>query len=353
MKFSSKLFLLIIFTLLTFINSVKARDDIPALCYHKIEPSPSGKFSLSTAKFKNQLAYLKDHNYVSLTSNDLEEIFVNHKKAPQNSVIITFDDGYKSVYDFAYPIMKQYGFKGIVFVYPEFIGASKALTWKQINKLLAEGWSIESHSMSHSNLTISKATSSLQNKFLNYEIKNSKEIIEKKTGHKVRFIAWPYGCYNNPALTKARQCGYIGALTVDGGSNYQNISPFYLKRQVVYSSDSKNKFLVRLGMRGLPIENRLPEPGANVKEIATFSCAIPGLKDYSPDKYVLNAKITGRKVNFNFDPTTQVLSAELNRPLTSGGNYYIDVYLRKKATGITAQNGWLFTIEGKDLKANY
>jgi hypothetical protein len=106
-------------------------------------------------------------------------------------------------------------------------------------------------------------------------------------------------------------------------------------------------------MSGLPLENRYPQPGATLKTIATFSCEIPGLQDYSPDKYVLNAKLTGRRVSFNFDANTQTLRAELNRPLDKAGNYFVDVYLRKKETGITAQNGWLFTIEGKDLKTNY
>lgn len=329
-----------------------ARNDLPALCYHQVEPRASGKFSLSTDKFRQQLEYLRSRNFTSLNSDDLEQIMAGKRPVPENAIIITFDDGFRTVYDYAFPIMKEFGFKGIVCVYPAFIGSGKAMNWNQLQNLINEGWSVESHSMTHANLSTKVDQPEIEKTFLEKEIINSRQIIEKKLGNKVKFMVWPYGCYTTQAIEMARGAGYVGAMTVDGGASYPELSSFQLKRQVVYANDDMNKFLIRLGMRALKVSQQIPAPGAVISELATFSCQLPELADYSPEKYVLNAKLTGKKVTFNFDAQTRILTGSVGSKLKSG-NYFFDIYLRDKKTGITCQHGWLFTVRGGNIKNSY
>ncbi|GAB4281068.1 MAG: hypothetical protein Kow0029_26010 [Candidatus Rifleibacteriota bacterium] len=336
----------------SFSAAASPRTDLPALCYHQVSPIASGKFSLSTDKFRKQLEYLKSRNFKSLTSEDLEAIFVQGKEIPDNSIVITFDDGFKTVYDHAFPIMKEFGFKGIVCIYPNFIGSGNAMSWNQLADLLKNGWSVESHSMSHANLAAGSYLPRNENVFLKREITDSKSLIEKKLGNKVRFMVWPYGVYNRKTIQAAKAAGYIGAMTVDGGANYRDLSPYLLKRQVVYSTDDMNKFLIRLGMRALEVTEQSPEPGEVLDRLSSFTCKLPTLIDYSPDKYVLNAKLTGKKTSFSFDSQSRILSAKISSGLKPG-NYFIDIYLRDKTTGITQQNGWLFTIRGAGIKNSY
>ncbi|MDN5278209.1 MAG: hypothetical protein PWR01_2174 [Clostridiales bacterium] len=355
MKFKTQISLICIFLLISLSYASKcqaARNDIPSLCYHQVEPKAGGKFSLSTEKFRAQLEYLKSRNFVTLNSDDLEKIFYHGEKVKENSIVITFDDGFKTVYDYAFPIMKEFGFKGIVCVYPRFIGSRNAMSWQQLAHLISEGWSVESHSMTHSNLASKCDKPDQEKAFLDYEIVESKKLIENKLGNKVRFMVWPYGCYTESALEIAEKAGYIGAMTVDGGASYEELSPYLLKRQVVYATDNLNKFLIRLGMRALKISRQFPAPGQVVDELATFSCRLDELSDYSSEKYVLNAKLTGKKVNFAFDTEGRMLKADISSKLKPG-NYFIDVYLRDRKTGITCQNGWLFTVRGGGIKNNY
>ncbi len=347
-----KILPIILLIMLWGIDSVTARQDIVGLCYHQVEPIPRGKFSLASEKFRQHLAYLKSRNFKSLDSNELDQILNHGAKPAENSVIITFDDGYRTVYDYALPIMREYGFTGIVCIYPEFIGAGQAMSWEQLKHLISEGWSIECHSMSHANLAKNDLPEDRLSEFLHKEIVRSKAIIENKLKNQVKFMVWPYGCYTAKCIETARQAGYIGAMTVDGGGNYTGMSPWQIKRQVIYATDDMNKFLIRLGMRAIKVEQRYPAPGDIVEQLATFSCTLPDLHDYSHENYVLNIKVTGRKTSFSFDKESKTLQGSISTPMKPG-NYFIDVYLRNRKTGITQQNGWLFTIAGKNNKSSY
>ncbi|HNW35761.1 MAG TPA: polysaccharide deacetylase family protein, partial [Candidatus Ozemobacteraceae bacterium] len=257
-------------------------------------------------------------------------------------ILITFDDGYSAVYDYAFPLMKEFGFVGIACIYPAFLGSSNALTWDQLREMSDEGWSVESHSMSHTSLAQGFGTP-LYAKMLEHEIAGSRQLIEKQLGAPVRFMVWPYGIYTEQAEQAARNAGYAGAMTVDGGANYPGIDPFRIKRQVVYRSDSREKFLIRLGMTAIEVTDQHPRPGEVLGSLASVSCRLPALADYSPQKYVLNMKVTGGSLDFRFDPATREVWARPKAPLMPG-HRFIAIYLRDLQTGVTAQHSWLFTI---------
>lgn len=347
-----KLFIILALFVFTLNSQLMARSDITAFCYHQVEPAAKNKFSLSLDRFRSQLKYLKDRNFESLNSEELLKAIASGTPDVSRKVVFTFDDGYKTVYDYAFPAMQEFGFKGIVCIYPSFIGSSLAMSWEQLAELIKAGWSVECHSMSHSNLASKYHTPEVEKAFLEHEIVAARHLIENRLGNKVKFMVWPYGVYSDRSIKTAMDAGFSGAMTVDGGANYQGMSPWQIKRQVIYSTDDMEKFLIRFGMAALPITEHYPAPGQVVDQLATFSCRIDNLSDYSPEKYVLNAKATGKKVTFNFDNQTRMLTATVTSPFASG-NYFIDVYLRDKKTGVTAQHGWLFSIAGAGNRTSY
>src|SRR5581483_8586039 len=73
---------------------------------------------------------------------------------PKNTVVITIDDGYRSTYEVAYPVLRKYGFPATVFLYSDFVGASDALTWPQMKEMIGSGLiEIQPHSKTHANLS--------------------------------------------------------------------------------------------------------------------------------------------------------------------------------------------------------
>ena len=104
--------------------------------------------------FEQQMKYLKENGYRVITLSQLYGFLQYQHAVPKNSVVITLDDGYRSVYDTAYPILKKYGFTATLFVYTDFVGMGKsAMTWDQLRDMKADGFEIGSHSLSHPDLT--------------------------------------------------------------------------------------------------------------------------------------------------------------------------------------------------------
>lgn len=321
-----------------------ASQGIAALCYHQVVAQPKGLFELSTDAFREQLGILKAQGYESINSRQLLDFLAGRFQPLKKPILLTFDDGFRSVYDTAFPIMKEFGFVGIACVYPQFIGSGAGMSWEQLREMAAAGWTIEPHSMTHANLWKVPAAPAARAAAFEREIARPKRIIEEKVGQPVLFFTWPYGIYTEETETYARQAGYAGALTVDGGANYSGLEPFRVKRQVIYRTDTREKFLIRLGMAPVAVTEQDPAPGKVIPALTEVRCTLPELQDYSPERYVLNAKVTGGALAFTFDPATRKLTARVKGSLKAG-QHFIDIYLRDKRTGITCQNGWLFTID--------
>ncbi|NLI76225.1 MAG: polysaccharide deacetylase family protein [Candidatus Riflebacteria bacterium] len=318
---------------------------IAALCYHQVLPKATGLFELSVDEFREQMGILKAQGFEAINSRQLLEYLAGRYQPLKKPILLTFDDGYKSVYNHAFPIMKEFGFVGVACVYPQFIDSAGGMTWGQLREMASAGWSIEPHSLTHANLWKVPTAPAARQAFFEREIVRPKRIIEERTGLPTLFFTWPYGIYTEETETLARQAGYAGALTVDGGASYPGLDPFRVKRQVVYRTDTREKFLIRVGMGPLEVTDWHPRPGEVVGSPATVACTLPRLEDYSPARYVLNAKVTGGTLAFGFDPATRRLSATVKGKLKAG-QHFVDIYLRDQRTGVTCQHGWLFTVGG-------
>lgn len=322
----------------------KSRHSIPVLCYHQVLPKATGMFEVSCENFKTQMALIKSSGFQPINGSQLMDILTGVTPVSGNPIVISFDDGYKSVYEYALPIMKEFGFPGIACVYPQFINGGGGMSWDQIRELVKNNWTIECHSSSHPDLCKAPANEPAKSAFFQAEIADPKRTIEAKADTKVRFMVWPYGIYTEETERFARQCGYVGAFTVDGGANYPGLDSFRVKRQVVYRTDSPDKFMIRLEMGSLEIADPSPRPGEVVHKLLNVQCRIPWMAGENPDNYVINAKITGGSLNFEFDPKTLILSAKPAGNVKPG-SHFIDIYLRDKRTGVTRQNGWFLTTQ--------
>src|SRR5258708_7495752 len=93
---------------------------IPTLMYHKIGDYPKGsqlkKLWVTTADFRRQLEYLKAHGYTAVTFTELRDAELGRAPMPENPVLITFDDGYANNYELAFPLLKEFGLKGNIFL---------------------------------------------------------------------------------------------------------------------------------------------------------------------------------------------------------------------------------------------
>ena len=106
---------------------------VPVLCYHRFGARAS-KLTVTPAAFAAQMQYLAKNGYHVLPMTRIEEFLAGHAPLPRKSVVITIDDGYRSTFDIAYPILRQHAFPATVFLYSDFVGAGDAMTWAQTNR---------------------------------------------------------------------------------------------------------------------------------------------------------------------------------------------------------------------------
>lgn len=146
---------------------------------------------------------------------------------PTPKVSFTFDDGYKSVWQHAAPVLGKYGFTGTSYVTTGFVGQENHMTWNQIKRLQNErGWDIGSHTVTHPLLTQVSASQ------LNQELNKSKNMLTSR-GINVRSFATPYGDYNNQVLAAAAKYYETHRPFHDQGHNHWPYSDYLLQvRQV-------------------------------------------------------------------------------------------------------------------------
>ena len=221
---------------------------VPILCYHRFERSCDSPLCMPAEIFEQQLRYLKENGYRVIGPEELADFLDYRKPIPKNAVMISIDDGYSSVYDVAYPILKKYGFTATLFIYIDYVGvSSKAITWEQLRALKREGFYIGSHSIAHSDLSKQKEKEDGKAYLarLKREIFRSKQIIDENLGQDTLIFSYPFGRQNQTVASLARQAGYKIAVTVDRGSNPFFADPFMLKRDQILKRDM-DRFSSRL-----------------------------------------------------------------------------------------------------------
>ena len=221
---------------------------VPILCYHKFGEGGASTMNMPADLFEKQMRYLRVNNYHTITPAELLDFLNFTRQIPKRSVLITIDDGYRSVYEVAYPILKRYGFVATLFVYTNYIGiSSKALSWDDLRALKAAGFTVGSHSVAHSDLTRPTKGESDQD-FLDrvtLEIVDSKQIIDKALDQDTVAFAFPFGRSDEKSVAIVKAAKYKMAVTVERGTNPFFSNPLDLRRDMVLKRDMKT-FISRL-----------------------------------------------------------------------------------------------------------
>lgn len=178
--------------------------------------------------FEKQMQELKDKGIAVISMQDLLAWKRSEKNIPPRCAVITFDDGWKSQYDVAWPILKKFGYTHTMFIYTEGVrgghfGGGEAISWDQLGEMRDAGVDIEAHSVTHQDLRkpydkVAKKRLNPQEyeEWLHTEVVGSKQTLEQKLGIKVNCFAVPYGFYNEHIKEIAKNAGYEAIFTVYG-----------------------------------------------------------------------------------------------------------------------------------------
>src|SRR5216117_2476970 len=206
-------------------------------CYHRlVDKIRYPGTEITPAAFEAQMKELKDRGITVISMQDLLAWKRSEKNIPPRCAVITFDDGWKSQYEVAWPIMKKYGYPLTMFIYTEGVrggalGGGEAITWEQLGDMRDNGVDIEAHSATHQDLreghtimlastggkrTRTKLTGAEYEQWMQNEVVGAKQLLEQRLGIKVNCFAVPFGNYNDHFKEVARNAGFEAMFTVYG-----------------------------------------------------------------------------------------------------------------------------------------
>ena len=213
---------------------------LPILMYHKIDrlPPPPGarhpRNYVLPEQFDAQLAALRRWGYQTISFGDWLAYRRGAGTLPRQPIILTFDDGYRSTYEIAWPLLQRHGSTATVFLVSDLIGKTNAWDADEIQEpLLGPGeiaamraGHIEfgSHTKTHAALTTLPLPRAVA------ELRDSRTALERLVGDPVRVLCYPYGKHNPAVRTLAREAGYEAAVIARRRLNSAATDPLRLAR---------------------------------------------------------------------------------------------------------------------------
>jgi peptidoglycan/xylan/chitin deacetylase (PgdA/CDA1 family) len=221
---------------------------IPILCYHRFG-SRAAPLTVTPAAFEAQMDYLARNGYTVVPVARLAGFLSGREPLPRKTVAITIDDGYRSTFDVAFPVLLRHRFPATLYLYSDFVGAGDALNWTQMRQMQASGLvDVEPHSKTHANLTqkLPGETDAQYRDRLRREVDAPIAAIRDRLGATSATFAYPYGDVNDAVIAELRRRDVPAGVTVTPGGNGFFAYPYYLRRSMVYGTDSIDAFKAKL-----------------------------------------------------------------------------------------------------------
>ena len=207
---------------------------VPILMYHVIADPPADApypdLYVSERDFASQMRWLARRGYHAITQRQVWNHWHRGSALPPKPVVISFDDGYRSVAEAAWPHLQRRSWPGVLNLTVKNLHVSGGLSQYKVRRLLADGWELASHTLTHPDLP------SLGASALTHEVSRSRAVLRARFGVPVDFFCYPAGRYDARVIRAVRRAGYLGATTTLEGLARPD-APYELRRVRVSRGD--------------------------------------------------------------------------------------------------------------------
>jgi peptidoglycan/xylan/chitin deacetylase (PgdA/CDA1 family) len=226
---------------------------VSILGYHDFRDRGGSPMLIASPKFRAQMQAIKDSKIPVISLSDMMAWKRGEKNIPEESIVITMDDGWEGVYTYAYPILKEFGFPFTIYLYKKYVNiGGRSMSWDQIKEMMQHGCEVGSHSVSHESLKKrpknAKTDADVQQWVLS-ELKDSREFLEQNLHIKCPSFAYPYGNFDDSIMETALQIGYESLVTVNGQKVTWDTPNGKLGRYIVHGDNDIN-FKLATSFRG-------------------------------------------------------------------------------------------------------
>lgn len=314
-------------------------DHVVILAYHHVADDTPASTTVNPGLFEQQMDFLQERGYSVLSLDEVLWRLGKGKPFPPNSVALTFDDAYVSVYDNAWPVLRKRGWPFTVFVSTDYIDREfgNYMSWEQLRELSGAGVLVGNHSVAH---TSALARESFESKadwlaWLEQDMRTAAERIRAETGVAPRVLAWPYGEYNDTVEQVVADLGWYAVGQQSGAAGHDAsltavprfpVSPGFAKIDV---------FEERLNTEPLPLRIR------NAPDRLRESTEAPTVVFYLNDERFDNDRVncfsnTGEKLTVQHRGSHS-FAVTANDPLPQGRSKYTCTAPHKNKKGVF---GW-------------
>ena len=206
--------------------------DLPIIMYHSILKSKTGNYIVSPSNLRNDIVWLKKNGYTSIFVQDVIDFCEGKKPLPQKPILITFDDGHYNNYFYAYPIIKEEGFKAninIIGCHSEFCSKNpdhdnpnySHLTWEEIKEMKESGvWEVGNHTYNMHKFKprfgitkLPDESSDEYEKAIKKDVMKLEDKFKNNCGFRSNIFAFPFGKYSTESIEILSDCGFKAFLT--------------------------------------------------------------------------------------------------------------------------------------------
>jgi peptidoglycan/xylan/chitin deacetylase (PgdA/CDA1 family) len=192
---------------------------VPILMYHLINDPPPGAplpdLYVAKADFAKQMKWLKDNGYTAVTQQQVYDLWKKGTALPtKKPVVVSFDDGFRSIRTNGFPVLKRLGWKGVVNLQGNIFekGDEGGMSKQDVQGLVDAGWELDAHSVTHPDLT------TLDDATLQQEVAGVRTQLKDQFKVPVNFFCYPAGRYDDRVVQAVKDAGYLGATTTQYGN---------------------------------------------------------------------------------------------------------------------------------------
>ncbi|AFY73646.1 putative xylanase/chitin deacetylase [Synechococcus sp. PCC 7502] len=304
------------------------RASVPIVMYHDITKDKQLDWDVTPEELEQHFATIQANGLTPITMDQL----VNHLRTgatlPANPILLTFDDNYLGQYEYAFPLLKKYGYPAVWSIHTGFVGKGgnkPKANWDQIREMYKSGLiTIASHTVNHFNL------SRIDEAQVDRELRISKQVLEKELGIAIKYFTYPEGSYSDRIKDQVKEVGYEAALTMsldprDELPAEKSDDLLAIRRY----GQSRFADVIAIASNGVPDSGNTSD-----KDI-----------DNLPDSTVVNfaSPISKKLVNFDGLPITLISGG---RPVTVHHHTRAQVReIMKTAKAIAAVDGGFFSLQ--------
>src|SRR5438093_3914893 len=229
------------------------------LCYHAVDPEWRSPLSVTPAEFQAHCAWLARHRRVVGTAEAAVRVAIS-SHLPRGRVALTFDDGFRSVFQHAFPLLMRYKLPATMFLVAQTLtpegrpvdwvddvpsGQVATLTLEEVREMQQGGVRFGSHSYAHHDLTI------LSDAECERDLRASRELLEDLLETRITLLAYPRGLHNERVRRAAARAGFANAFTLP--EKGESIGPHAIPRVGVYPGNGTMALRAKVSPWYLPL----------------------------------------------------------------------------------------------------